>query len=652
MERLTSVKAPRRGMVLHLVMLALLLAGPSIVAKVVSFTTSVVTWPLTQEIRIADNRFETFNTELLIIYIVGALGLNLLFQTGLLSIGHSALFALGAYTVAITTVDHGWSFWLAFPVAGLLTGLVGFVLSIPSLRLGVFTLAMVTIGYAFVAEDLAIEWKSLTGGGDGLRGIVEPSPFNANPPRVDTGIEFYWLLVIAVVVGYFVAHNLLRSPVGRSSKAIQENPVAAQSLGINPYVVKVRAFTVSSVYAGLAGALYAPLLGFVAPDSFTVNLSITLLLMVLFGGSGTLAGPVIGAILLFRIPLEVERLTDQSGEWSLLVYGIVLLISVHLVPQGLVSAWWWVRDRLLGRAKGDEVRPRDRADVTAVLRDIESDGTPMLAAVGIGKSYGGVRPLDEVDLAVRPGTVHALIGPNGSGKTTFLNTVSGYIAPDQGTLGLLGTDAKGTTPVNRARIGLARTFQTPYVFEGMSCLENVLVALDRHRAKSLWAYVVRWPGARREERAQYDRAVEILGAVGLGGRIADRAGDLPPGERRLLELARVIAIDPRLVLMDEPAAGLTSGEIEELEEVINGLRQSGIGVVLVEHHVDMVMRLADEITVIDFGRVIAHGPPSEIRDNPAVIAAYLGEGEGEDVIDAAIEEVALEGASHGEDTSA
>ena len=618
MERLTSVAAPKRGMILHAAVLGVLLLGPSFVAKMISFVTSLLTWPLTRELRIADNRFEIFNTELVLIYLIAVLGLNLLMQSGLLSIGHSAFFGLGGYIVAVATVKYDWSFWLAWPLGGLVAGLVALLLGIPALRLGHFTLAMVTVGYAFVAEDLAGEWRDLTNGGDGLRGVVRPAPF-------DDLHTYYWLIVITAVIAYAVMHNLLRSPMGRAAKAIEENAVAARSLGINVYGIKLSAFAVSGVFVGMAGGLYAPLLGFIAPDSFTVQLAILLLLMVLLGGSGTLAGPVIGALLLFRVPIEVERIASRPGEWSLLVYGVILLVSVHAFPRGFMSAWW--RLRRLFRHSSAEVQTtaRARADVGSVVTPVEESSTPVLLTSGIAKSLGGVQALVELDLVVRPGTVHALIGPNGSGKTTFLNTVSGYIVPDQGRLELFGANAERTSTHARAHAGLARTFQTPFVFPGMSCLENVLVALDRHRKSTMFGYLLRLPRARKEEAARYHKALEILRAVGLGERAGESPGSLPPGERRLLELARVVALEPKLVLMDEPAAGLTSGEIDELADVIRSLRASGVSVLLVEHHVELVLRLADDVTVIDFGRVIAHGSPEQVRIDPVVIAAYLGE---------------------------
>jgi len=617
-ERLTPIGGGKWSFAGQLVLLALLLIGPQNLARVISLATSVITFPVTRDVSVAGNRYEVFNLELLMVYLITVLGLNLLMQTGFISIGTTAPFAIGAYFVGSATIKYGWSFYWALLAAAAAAAVVGLGLGLPALRLGVFTFAMVSLGYALVANDLELHWQSLTGGGTGLAGIRMPSPF-------DTPKTFYWLLVILLVAAYVFARNWIRSPLGRASAAIEASPVAARSVGISPHTTKLWAFSASSAFAGVAGGLYAALLGFIAPDSFTLDLGVLLLLMVLLGGSGTVAGPIIGAIILFRIPLAVDRVTNRPGQWSLLVYGAVLLLSVHFFPRGVMSGWQWLRRRYLRRGPAEETRARARAQVRSMLRPISLELPTVLEAKGVEKTLSGVRALRGVDIAVAPGTVHALIGPNGSGKTTMLNVMSGYLEPDSGRVELLGQDVTRMPTHGRARAGLARTFQTPFVFENALCRENVMIALDQQRTQRAFAHVLRLPPAIKEERATYARASALLEAVGLSQKITTPAGDLPPGERRLLELARVLALEPKVVLMDEPAAGLTGGEIEELEECIRALREAGVAVLLVEHHVDFVLRLADVVTVIDFGQVIAHGAPQEIRTNPAVLAAYLGE---------------------------
>lgn len=616
-ERLTPLGGRKWSWIGQLGLLGLLLLGPENLVRLIGGLTSLITFPITQELSFSSNRYEVFNLELLMIYIIAVLGLNLLMQTGLISIGTTASFAFGAYFVGIATVKHSWSFFLALAAAAVLTAVIGLGLGLPALRMGVFTFAMVTLGYATVATGLALQLIDLTGGGDGFAGIMMPAPF-------DDLNSFYWLLAIVLVLAYVIARNWIRSPLGRASVAVEASPVAARSVGISPHHAKLWAFAVSSAFAGVAGGLYGALLGFVAPDSFTLNLAILWLLMVLLGGAGTVAGPIVGAIVLFRIPLAVEDVTDRPGQWSLLVYGAVLLLSVHFFPRGIMSGWQWVKLRL-SRGKVEEAHERKRAAVKTMLEPIQIERDTVLQVSKISKNLSGVQALRDVGLTVRPGTVHALIGPNGSGKTTMLNVMSGFMPPDEGTVSLLGRDVTHMTAHRRAQLGLARTFQTPSVFEAAVCRDNVMIALDQHRKHNSVSHLVRLPWARRDERRTYDRAVGLLDSVGLGHRVTTPAGDLPPGERRLLELARVLALEPKIVLMDEPAAGLTEPEIEELEECVRALRESGVAVLLVEHHVDFVLRLADEITVIDFGEVIARGEPDEVRTDPAVIAAYLGE---------------------------
>jgi ABC-type branched-subunit amino acid transport system ATPase component len=474
---------------------------------------------------------------------------------------------------------------------------------------------MVTLAYAQVFSQLAIEWKGVTGGPDGLPGIPRPQGF-------ENLSSYYWVIAGAVVLAFIISRNFLRSPIGRAARAIEEQPVAAQASGINVYVVKLVCFSVSAAFAALAGGLFAPLLGFIAPDSVTAELGILFLLMVLLGGRGTLIGPIIGAVLLFRLPLLVEQISNSPGYLSLLIYGALLILSVHFAPRGLAAVGSVLMDRIRPPKLGAPERP-SLSELRSVITGIGGRGRPVLIT-DVNKAAGGVRILSGVGLEAEPAAVHALMGPNGAGKTTLLNVLSGFSFADRGRILMADRDITRMAPYKRARLGLGRTFQTALIFEGMTCMDNVMVALDSVDGSTPIGYLLRTPGFRRAERGRRERAQRLLRAVGLGADLERDPATLPPGRRRLLEIARTIAGNPHVLLMDEPAAGLNPAEIEEMELMVRSVAESGVTVILVEHQLPLVMRLANQVTVINFGVVIARGTPEEIRRNPEVVTAYLG----------------------------
>jgi branched-chain amino acid transport system permease protein len=485
--------------------------------------------------------------------------------------------------------------------------------------LGTFTLAMVTLGYTLAIGQMLIGFGDITGGADGLGGITMPKPF-------DSLSSYYWFVGLAVLVAYAAWWNLAHSPFGRACHAIREKAVAASALGIDVYRVKLTAFVVSGVFGSLAGGLYAPLVLYISPDSFGTTLSVLFLLMVVIGGAGTALGPILGTIILFRLPLFVQSVTDQPGQWSLLAYGLVLLASVRFLPEGLVKAGedLWDRLRSLRRVSTERfvLTTSNPAFLGPMLKASHPAG---LVSRGLTKRLGGILAVDNVDLQLTPGSVHALIGPNGAGKTTLINLISGFVGADSGSVTLGGKEITTEPPYRRARNGLARTFQTPLIVEGMSCLDNLLLAGDSRRKHGLIAYLVGLPGPRAESAASTEQAEVLLNGLGLGTVARRKAGELPQGARRMIEIARVVAMEARVLLMDEPASGLDPNEARWVEEFIAIARDSSLAVLLIEHNVELVMRTADVVTVQSNGAVIAHGLPDLVRHDAKVIDAFLGD---------------------------
>ncbi len=575
-----------------------------------AFAALLVAVPLT-----AENEYELRLFMLFLIYGLIAVGLNVLVGlTGLVSLGQAGLFALGSYTGAILAVRLGADLVTASIGAAVVAALFGVALAYPTVRVRGVYLAVVTIAFGIIVENVAIEWTALTGGTTGLSGIPTPSVFGYEL----TGYGFYGVLAATLLLATLAAHNLTDSRYGRAMLAVSQSEIAARSLGVNATAMRILAFVAAAVTAGVAGVFYSFLNQYISPDIFTFSDSVRFLLMVILGGAATTFGPVLGAFVLTYLP---EYLQDFQL-WQKFAYGALLLAVMFVLPRGVMGTLGLGLKRLRPAARG--LDPAEVASAGAGLPAASRATTAELVTQGLTVRFGGLTALSHANVRVKGGEVHALIGPNGAGKSTFVNAISGVYRPSEGAFGIDGEDLTGKSQHEIARLGLARTFQNTELFGELTVLENVLVGGQSRLRYGLVDALLRTPRRRREERELRAAAVGLLAFVGLTDHANEAARYLPFGLQRRLEIARALAARPRLLLLDEPAAGLTSQEIDELAAMIRKIAASGVSVLLIEHHVDLIMAVADTVTVLDYGQVIASDRPGVVQNDPRVIEAYFG----------------------------
>jgi branched-chain amino acid transport system permease protein len=543
------------------------------------------------------------------------LSLNLLYgYAGQFSFGHAGFWGVGAYTTALLTTSLGAPFWVALPISAVAAGLLGVVVGFPALKLRGPYLAFATLGCGEIVRLILLNWKDVTGGQDGIAGIPAAT---VGPLTFRTDLQFYYLVLAAVMLTALALHRLRLSRHGRAYVAIRESEVAASAMGVPIARVKIEAFVLSAMLAGVAGNLYAHLFRYVSPDVFTFDVSVGLMLMLLVGGVGTIAGAVVGAVLLTILP-EILRFTR---EYYMAIYGAGILVLLILLPDGLAGLGRrWLRTRDSRRADvvvapADAVRPGHARS---------ADAAPIFVAHDVTRAFGGLIALDGVSFSVAAGEIRGLIGPNGSGKTTCLNVLTGIYTPTRGTAHFRGAPILGRPPHAITTLGIARTFQNIRVFPHLSALDNVMVGQHCRTGAGVASVILRNRHARAEESKIAAVASGALARVGLGDRQRVVAGSLAYGERRLLEIARALATEPEMLLLDEPAAGLNPHETERLMRLIEGLRDDGLTLIVVEHNMRLVMGVCDRITVLDFGRKVMEGAPEDVRVHPGVIEAYLG----------------------------
>jgi ABC-type branched-subunit amino acid transport system ATPase component/ABC-type branched-subunit amino acid transport system permease subunit len=551
------------------------------------------------------------------------IGLNLLVgYAGLVSLGQAALYGLGAHVAALLSLKAGWSFAASMTLAVAIPAAVGAMLAFPTVRVRGVYLAVITIAFGLIFVNILREWVSFTGGASGLASLPRPTLFGERlmPTRGQT-FNYYYLILLCLLFAVWVSYAIAHSRYGRAMRAAAQSENAARALGVSVVGIRTLAFAVSAGFAGLAGGLFANLALFVNYETFTFTASIELLLMVILGGAGTLAGPLVGTFVLFGATQVLQGL----GEWQTFGYGALLAIVLFVLPKGIVGSLAGL-GRGAAAARATASWPDWQAHIANATATRDEAGQATLVAEGLALRFGGLVAVNAVDMEVRAGTVHALIGPNGAGKSSLLNVISGFYRASGGTLRVFGETLSGQPPHQLARRGIARSFQNTELFGQMTVLENVLVGAHPHFRASFAETILRLPRFLREERAAQAEARQLLRFVGLEAYADDQARNLPFGHQRRLEIARALALRPKLLLLDEPAAGLTHGEIEDLTRLIRGLADRGMTVILVEHHVDMIMAVSDRVTVLDYGEVIADGTPAAVQNDARVIEAYFGHG--------------------------
>jgi branched-chain amino acid transport system permease protein len=559
------------------------------------------------------------------IFAILALSLNLLLgYTGQLSLGHAAFFGIGAYTSALLTLRLDWSVWAGL-TAGMLTAAVaGWAIGRLALKLRGAYFVLVTISFAGVISLVSVNWMALTNGPLGLPGIPPPS---LGPWSLRSKAAYYYLVLAATALAWLVCARLVGSRIGRAFVALRENEPLAESVGIDVTRSLVLAAVVSAAMAGLAGGLYAHYTRFVSPEVFLFTYTVTMVIMVVAGGKGTLAGPLVGALLFTALPEALREAT--SWQWQMLTYGVILVLLVRFLPLGIVSSLSAAIPRAIDQGAGPRALARPQPDGTAGAASSASRSElPLsnraLAVRDLAVQFGGVSALAGVSFDVRPGSITSLIGPNGAGKTTAFNAITGYLRVVRGQIGYGGATLNGLRPSAIARLGVVRTFQKTSVFPALTVMDNVMIGLHLRGRAGLVGVLSARRWVRDEEARLRTEAERLIAFVGLDRRRHAVASALAYGEQRLVELAVALAARPALLLLDEPAAGLAGAERDAVSDLVRRIREQGIGVLLVEHDMRMVMGISDTVVVLDHGVVIAEGPPTAIQSHPEVVRAYLG----------------------------
>jgi branched-chain amino acid transport system ATP-binding protein/branched-chain amino acid transport system permease protein len=520
---------------------------------------------------------------------------------------------VGGYAIAILAVKQGWNGWLALVAAAVIGAIFAILVILISLRATYLYFGMITLAVNLIAMEAVRHGGEFTGGYNGLFGVFAPGI----PSGMMSAEGFYRVMITILILAYVVQRNLIFSGFGRNTMALRESSETATALGISPNMHRVKVFGVSGALAGLAGGLLSIQIGYAVADIGDLNNGLIFFVGLFLGGVGTLAGPVLGVALVAVIDFMIRG----TGQYRTLVLGSILLLTMIVLPRGIVGTY---RASRYGSPRSREVLPgeADNYHLDIAVKNV-TKGEVLLEAKDVVKHFGGVHAVDGISVQFKAGEVHGIIGPNGSGKSTLISSLTRYHELTSGSVTLLGAEAD-KKPFKVARDGVTRVFQIPHLFERVSVLDNVLTGMYRRDKYSIFDAIFRTPRYLKANSRSVAEAKALLSLAGMLGMEELAAGSISHGQKRLLEVIRAVATEPKILILDEPATGLTQDEMHSLTSLIRTLAAGGMCVVLIEHNVAFLMDLADIVTVIQSGKVIAEGTPKEVQKNERVLEAYLG----------------------------
>lgn len=551
-------------------------------------------------------------------------GYNVIFgYAGLFSLAQVAFAGIAGYTSVVLQARYELNFWLSLVIAVALVAVIAVLLAAPTSRLTGAFFALATLAFAEAIHDITMNWTDVTGGAQGFLGIQPPEFFGID--LVGGSYPYFVLSAVFAIVGFEVLYRLAKSGATRRMVAIRESLAATQAVGINPIRVRVLAFAISGIFAAIAGVLIAHNTLFISPETYSLGLMIETLIVNLIGGAGSILGPIIGVAALVMI----DEFASFIGSANILVFGVAIVAILSFAPAGLVGIGRSVLRRF-GRRRPSKVPPTTSLSPSTeplAVGTVDADRRTgqVLAVEGIDLRFEGVHAIDDVSLSLASGEVLGLIGPNGAGKTSLVNVISGLSAPTAGTVTLNGDSLLGMKPYQIASVGVVRTFQSSQLVTTFDLVSNVMLGRSKFAKASVLENVLNTGRSRRDDRDAFERSMELLALVGVAEHAKEIVDDLPYGVVRRAEIARAMAMEPSFVLLDEPGAGLSQFEREEVAVAIRAVSATGTGVLLIDHNVGFVQSVSERIVVLSNGRVLAAGATDEVLANADVVAAYLGE---------------------------